>query len=164
MKRSGMFTGVTATFTTSTWSSLKRFDEENNSFGIKNREVVALFLPFNLQVCFGPSTFKCVLVLYCCILFQFPELQGPVLPGKTMLKHMGKDFLEKRRRALDHYLRVRLQYVFWLTVLSKNPFQKAVCTIVLGSKVKVRFNVLQLSNPGTSFTVCMIIYYTVITA
>ncbi|XP_076461622.1 sorting nexin-13-like [Babylonia areolata] len=47
---------------------------------------------------------------------KFPDLQGPTLPGKTMLKNMSKDFLEKRRRALDHYLRALLKPELWQKV------------------------------------------------
>ncbi|KAL8566062.1 hypothetical protein ACOMHN_012847 [Nucella lapillus] len=44
---------------------------------------------------------------------KFPDLQGPTLPGKTVLKNMSKEFLEKRRRALDHYLRALLKPDLW---------------------------------------------------
>nr|KAG5714324.1 hypothetical protein BaRGS_018541 [Batillaria attramentaria] len=47
---------------------------------------------------------------------KFPDLQGPTLPGKTVLKNMGKEFLEKRRRALDSYLRVLLKPDVWQRV------------------------------------------------
>ncbi|XP_069111090.1 sorting nexin-13-like isoform X1 [Argopecten irradians] len=44
---------------------------------------------------------------------KFPELQGPHLPGKTVLKQMSKDFLEKRRKALDNYLQTLLNKDLW---------------------------------------------------
>ncbi|XP_021363849.1 sorting nexin-13-like isoform X2 [Mizuhopecten yessoensis] len=44
---------------------------------------------------------------------KFPELQGPHLPGKTVLKQMNKEFLEKRRKALDNYLQTLLNKELW---------------------------------------------------
>ena len=63
-----------------------------------------------------------------------PEFHGPSLPPKTVLKNMSEEFLEKRRKALDSYLQVSLQFThiignvkkikscnFWkLLLLSKN--------------------------------------------
>ncbi|KAK3086098.1 hypothetical protein FSP39_013557 [Pinctada imbricata] len=45
---------------------------------------------------------------------KFPEYQGPVLPSKTVLKNMNKEFLEKRRKALDQYLQVLMKPDLWL--------------------------------------------------
>ncbi|XP_025093376.1 sorting nexin-13-like isoform X1 [Pomacea canaliculata] len=47
---------------------------------------------------------------------KFPDLQGPTLPGKTVLKNMSKEFLEKRRKALDNYLRALLKQEVWQRV------------------------------------------------
>ena len=40
------------------------------------------------------------------LFYQFPDIAGPNLPGKTMLKNMNQEFLEKRRKSLDNYLQV----------------------------------------------------------
>lgn len=37
---------------------------------------------------------------------QFPDFQCPPLPGKTIVKNMNKDFLEKRKKSLNTYLMV----------------------------------------------------------
>jgi hypothetical protein len=40
------------------------------------------------------------------VVIQYPDISGPSLPGKTMLKNMNQEFLEKRRKSLDNYLQV----------------------------------------------------------
>ncbi|KAK6165250.1 hypothetical protein SNE40_022210 [Patella caerulea] len=42
-----------------------------------------------------------------------PSLKGPQLPGKTVLKNMNQEFLEKRRKALDSYLRKLQKPELW---------------------------------------------------
>ncbi|CAL1526462.1 unnamed protein product [Lymnaea stagnalis] len=40
---------------------------------------------------------------------KFPEISIPVLPSKTVLKNMSQNFLEKRRKDLDKYLKVLMK-------------------------------------------------------
>ncbi|XP_061179851.1 sorting nexin-13-like isoform X2 [Saccostrea echinata] len=44
---------------------------------------------------------------------KYPEFQGPPLPGKTVLKNMNKDFLEKRKKSLDTYLQTLMKPEIW---------------------------------------------------
>ncbi|XP_052095486.1 sorting nexin-13-like isoform X1 [Mytilus californianus] len=44
---------------------------------------------------------------------KFPDLPGPGLPGKTVLKNMNQEFLEKRRKSLDNYLQNLLNPQLW---------------------------------------------------
>ncbi|XP_041367207.1 sorting nexin-13-like isoform X2 [Gigantopelta aegis] len=44
---------------------------------------------------------------------KFPELVGPRLPGKTVIKNTSKEFLDKRRRALDRYLKAIMKPDMW---------------------------------------------------
>ncbi|XP_071102568.1 sorting nexin-13-like isoform X1 [Haliotis cracherodii] len=44
---------------------------------------------------------------------RFPEWIGPHLPPKTLVKNTSKDFLEKRRKALDAYFRGLLKPDMW---------------------------------------------------
>ncbi|XP_045168136.1 sorting nexin-13-like isoform X2 [Mercenaria mercenaria] len=44
---------------------------------------------------------------------KLPHFHGPSLPPKTLLKNTGKEFLEKRRKALDNYLQTLLSPQLW---------------------------------------------------
>ncbi|XP_056008392.1 sorting nexin-13-like isoform X2 [Ostrea edulis] len=44
---------------------------------------------------------------------KYPDFQGPPLPGKTVLKNMNKDFLEKRKRSLNVYLQTLMKPEIW---------------------------------------------------
>ncbi|KAK7111008.1 hypothetical protein V1264_014794 [Littorina saxatilis] len=71
---------------------------------------------------------------------KFPDLQGPILPGKTMLKNIGKDFLDKRRRALDHYLRSLLKPDLWLRVAGLEELMTQFLAPGLWEKHKSEFS------------------------
>ncbi|XP_078321983.1 sorting nexin-13-like isoform X2 [Crassostrea virginica] len=45
---------------------------------------------------------------------KFPDFQSPQLPGKTMLKNMNKDFLEKRKKSLNTYLQILMKPENWV--------------------------------------------------
>lgn len=50
---------------------------------------------------------------------QFPDFQCPPLPGKTIVKNMNKDFLEKRKKSLNTYLMVIFCLIYHYQFFSK---------------------------------------------
>lgn len=44
---------------------------------------------------------------------KFPDFQCPHLPGKTIVKNMNKDFLEKRKKSLNTYLMNLMKPEIW---------------------------------------------------
>jgi hypothetical protein len=73
--------------------------------------------------------------------FQYPDFQGPPLPGKTVLKNMNKDFLEKRKGSLNVYLQVLCSHQSLFQIKEKVYFiitynlMKFVETWIYGRKV-----------------------------
>lgn len=58
--------------------------------------------------------------LQICLFQQFPDFQCPHLPGKTIVKNMNKDFLEKRKKSLNTYLMV----IYCLLLITVINFSK----------------------------------------
>lgn len=57
-----------------------------------------------------------------CSIFQYIQIPGLVLPGKTAFKNTNKEFLEKRRKGLDAYLQVSLLTITELIHFGKLKF------------------------------------------
>lgn len=49
------------------------------------------------------------------VLLQYGHISGLLLPGKRTFHNLDKKFLEKRRIALDAYLQVRCDVMFFIS-------------------------------------------------